>query len=156
MPQLSAHTVFEIGLRSFPWGRLLTPAAFIVGGLLLFRFCRNKQIYQVTGIIVASLASIILLISLDIFVPNFVRLRRVYTSGKTSIVEGIVENFQPAPALGPARESFSVHGIPFSYNVLDDTPCFHNAPLRGGPIRAGMNVRIHYNDGCIQRVDVQR
>lgn len=148
--------VFEIGLRSFPWVRMLQPVLFIAIGLLLFRFCRNKQIYQAAGIIVASLASVFLLILLVVFVPNFVRLRSAYISGRTSVVEGIVENFRPAPALGPARESFSVRGVVFSYNALDDTPYFHNAPLRNGPIRDGMDVRIHHNDGCIQRVDVRR
>jgi hypothetical protein len=59
-----------------------------------------------------------------------------------------------APALGPAIESFSVSGTPFSYNALDDTPCFHNAPVHRGPIREGLNVRLHYYEGCIQRVEV--
>jgi hypothetical protein len=150
------QTVFELGLRSFPWARVLHPMPFIVIGLLLFRFCRIKQIYQVMGIIVASLASIFFLISLVVFVPHFVKLRSAYVSGRTSVVEGVVENFRPAPALGPARESFSVRGVIFSYNVLDDTPCFHNVPLHGGPIRAGSDIRIHYNDECIQRVDLRR
>jgi len=156
MTQVSVQMVFEIGLRSFPWPRILHPVPFIVIGLLLSRFCRNRQIYQVTGIIVASLATIVFLISLVVFIPNFVRLRSAYVTGRTSVVEGVVENFRPAPALGPARESFSVRGVSFSYNALDDTPCFHNAPLHGGPVRSGMAVRIHYYDGCIQRVDVQR
>ncbi len=150
------QTVFELGLRSFPWARVLHPMPFIVIGLLLFRFCRSKQIYQAVGIIVASLASIFLLVSLVVFVPHFVKLRSAYVSGRTSVVEGVVENFRPAPALGPARESFSVRGVIFSYNVLDDTACFHNGPLHGGPIRAGSDIRIHYNDECIQRVDVRR
>jgi hypothetical protein len=35
-----------------------------------------------------------------------------------------VENFHPAPPLAPAKESFSVKQIVFSYNALDPTPCF--------------------------------
>ena len=103
----------------------------------------------------ASLASLFLLISLVIFIPNFIKLRSAYVSGKSAIVEGAVENFRPAPTIGPARESFSVQGIIFSYNVLEDTPCFHDVPLHGGPIRGGLDVRIHYNEGCIQRVDIR-
>jgi hypothetical protein len=150
------QTVFELGLSSFPWARVVHPMPFIVIGLLLSRFCRIKQIYQVMGIIVASLASIFLLVSLAVFVPHFVRLRSAYVSGRTSVAEGVVENFRPAPALGPASESFSVRGVIFSYNVLNDTPCFHNVPLHGGPIRAGSDIRIYYNEECIQRVDVRR
>jgi hypothetical protein len=156
MTQANYQTVFEMGLSSFPWARVLHPVPFIVIGLLLFRFFRSKQIYQVMGVITASLGSILFLLSLIIFVPNFVRLRSAYVSGRSSVVEGVVENFRPAPTLGPARESFSVRGVVFSYNVLDDTPCFHNAPLHGGPIRGGSDIRIHYKDGCIQRVDVQQ
>jgi hypothetical protein len=150
------QTVFELGLRSFPWVRVLHPMPFIVIGLLLFRFCRSRQVYRVMGLFGVLLGSIFFLISLIIFVPNFVKLRSAYVSGGSSVVEGVVEDFRPAPTFGPARESFSVRGVVFSYNVLDDTPCFHNAPLHSGPIRAGSNIRIHYNDGCIQRIDVRR
>ena len=93
----------------------------------------------------SSLASIFFIISLAVSITQFVRLRSAYVSGRSSVVEGVVEDFQSAPALGPAWESFSVRGIIFSYNALDDTPCFHNAPIHGGPIQGGLDVRIHYN-----------
>lgn len=156
MVQIDSQMVFQIGLRSFPWARVLHPLPFAVVGFLLFRFCRSKRIYQVTGLVVASLALVFLLVALVAFVPSFLKVRSAYLSGRSSVVEGVVEDFRQAPELGPARESFSVRGIIFSYNALDDTPCFHNAPLHEGPIRGGMDVRIHYNDGCIQRVDVLR
>jgi hypothetical protein len=156
MTETTYKTIFELGLASFPWARVLHPLPFILIGLLLFRFCRSRPIYRVTGLIVAPLASILFLISLILFIPNYVRLRSSYGSGRSSVVEGIVENFQPAPRSGPARESFSVRGATFSYNALDDTPCFHNAPIHGGPIRDGLDIRILYKDGCIQRVEVRR
>jgi hypothetical protein len=154
--QGAPHLVFEVGLRSFPWARVLHPLAFSVVGFLLFRFCRGKQIYQVTGLVVASLASVFFLVALVVFVPNFLNVRSAYLSGRSSVVEGVVEDFVQTPEPSPARESFSVKGIVFSYNALDDTPCFHNAPFNGGPLRGGMDVRIHYTDGCIQRLDVLR
>ena len=156
MTQATYQTVFELGLGSFPWARLLHPVFFIVIGLLLFRFGRSRQIYQAMGLIGASLGTIFFLIALLVFIPNFVKVRSAYVAGRSSVVEGVVENFRPAPALGAARESFSVSGVVFSYNALDDTPCFHNAPIHGGPLRAGLEIRIRYNDWCIQRVDVRR
>lgn len=88
------------------------------------------------------------------FVPNFLTLRSVYVSGKSEIVEGVVRDFHAAPQLGPARESFSVGDESFTYNSLDETPCFHDTPIHRGPIHEGLNVRIHYHDGCIQKVEV--
>jgi hypothetical protein len=122
--QTDYRTVFEIGIKSFPWGASLHPIPFIVLGVLLVRFAKSKQIYQIAGAVGAIFATLFLLIAAVSFVPNFVKLRHSYRSGQSSIVEGIVENFHPAPVLGAARESFSVHGIVFSYNVLDATPVF--------------------------------
>jgi hypothetical protein len=102
---------------------------------------------------VAALATIIFLLVAVNLVPNFIDCRRVFRSGDSSIVEGIVENFHPASPLGAAEESFSVNGVTFSYNALDLTPCFHNAPLHKGPIRSGLAIRIYYKDGSIQRLD---
>jgi hypothetical protein len=100
------------------------------------------------------MASIFLLISLLAFIPNFVKLRSAYVSGKSLVVAGVVQDFRPAPALGPATESFSVNGVSFSYYAGADTPCFTNAPFRKGPIRNGLNVRVHYYKDCIQRFEV--
>ena len=106
------------------------------------------------GVFLVSIASLILLASLMVFIPNFAELRGAYVSGKSLLVEGVVQDFRPAPTIGPAEESFSVQGVLFSYNALDNTPCFHNAPFHGGPIREGLDVRIHYYGDCIQRVEV--
>jgi hypothetical protein len=150
------NTVFEIGFRSFPWNVLFHPVPFILIGLLLFRFGKGKQIYLATGIILAAVAAIFVLIGAISLVPKFVEIRHSYKTGNSSSVEGIVENFHAAPALGAAEESFSVRGVKFSYNTLEPTPCFHNGPFRKGPIRAALDVRIFYQDGCIQRVDIRK
>jgi hypothetical protein len=110
----------------------------------------------VFGVLVAGMASLFLFLSLVIFIPKFFELRSAYVSGKSEIVEGAIQKFNPAPALGPSIESFSVGDASFLYNALDSTPCFHNAPIGKGPICEGLNVRIHYNEGCIQRVEFLR
>jgi hypothetical protein len=148
------ETIFELRFCSFPWTRVIQPLIFLTVGLLLIPIFKTKKFYVVVGVFVASMASLFLLISLVTFVPNFVKLRTAYVSGKSLIVEGIVKDFRPAPTIGPARESFSVDGIVFAYNALDDSPCFHNAPFRRGPVREGLDVRIHYYKGCIQRIEV--
>jgi hypothetical protein len=154
MTQAGYHTAFEIGFGTFPWARILHPLIFVTIGLLLVLFFRQKQIYFVMGIIGIALGALFLLTLLFTFVPRFFDLRNDYMSGRTSVVEGVVKEFRAAPSIGPARESFSVQGMRFSYNALEDTPCFHNAPIHAGPLREGLDVRIHYNDLCIQRVDI--
>ena len=149
------QSIFEIGLGSFPWARVAHPLIAFAIGLLLLCFSRSNKIFLVMGLFGVSFGTLLSVISLITFVPVFINDRKVYVSGKSLVVEGVVEDFRQAPALGPARESFSVRGVNFSYNVLDDTPCFHDAPLHGGPIRDGLDVRIHYTNGCIQRVDVR-
>jgi len=128
----------------------------LVVGLPLFLFGMRKPLYRYIGAAVACFGILVMVLATITFVPEYVSLRGAYARGESSIVQGVVEDFRPAPALGPARESFSVHGIEFHYNTLDATPCFHNAPFGKGPIRPGLEVRILYKDRCIQRVDVRR
>ena len=155
MTQESYQTIFELGYSSFPWASVARPVVFVAIELLLAWLFRKKMFYFIFGGFVASMASIMLLTSMVVLVPHFVECHSAYVSGKSIVVDGVVENFHPAPAIGPAAESFTVRGILFSYNKLDYSPCFHNAPLRGGPIRDGLHVRIHYNDECIQRVELR-
>jgi tellurite resistance protein TehA-like permease len=156
MTQDGYQTVFEIGLRSFPWAGLLHPAPFILIGLLLVRFSRGRQLYQIAGAVGAILATFFFLLLATSFVPDFLKFRHAYKSGESLIVEGVVENFKPAPTMGALKESFSVHGIAFSYYLYSNSPCFHNAPAYRGPVRPGMIVRIFYSDRCIQRVDIRK
>jgi len=154
MPADNYQTIFELGFRSFPWARMIQPLAFLIIGLMFIRLHNNRKVFIVVGVFVASMASLILLTSLVIFVPDFFKLRSAYVSGKSAIVQGVIKDFHRAPTTGPATESFLVNGVNFSYNALDATPCFHNKPFHHGPIREGLEIRIHYFGGCIQRIDV--
>jgi hypothetical protein len=156
MPQQNYQTVFQIGFASFPWLGLLPPGLIIVAGCALIRFNGGKQIRLAVGWLVIAFSLLFSLAVIGVRVPGFISAWRSYRVGNGSVIEGTVEDFHPMPVLGPANESFSVNGIAFSYNVLDDTPCFHNSPPHLGPIHSGLYVRIYYNDRCIQRVDVRR
>jgi|SRR5208282_1446155 len=156
MTSTTYQTVFELGLRSFPWGALLHPTIFIAIGLVLVRFSGGRKYLQLVagaGALFGVLGFLLLAIR---YVPEFIQARHAYATGDTSVIQGKVEDFHPMPALGPAKESFSVAGVGFSYYVADSTPCFHNDPPHKGPIHSGLDVRIYYNDHCIQRVDVRR
>ena len=154
--QASYQTVFEMGFRTFPWGRVAHPLVFVAIGLVLGALLKRKPGYRLFMFSMALFAALFVVLGLVNFIPRFIALRSTYVSGKSSIVEGVVENLHPAPTIGPANESFSVSGIQFSYSALDDTPYFHDAPSHETPIREGSHVRIHYNGDCIQRVEVAR
>jgi hypothetical protein len=156
MAQTNYQTIFEIGFRTFPWTGVVRPLILVACGALLAVVFKRKPFYRFTGVFGSSFGLLVFILLLITFVSNFVKLRSAYRSGTSSIIEGVVENFHPAPVLGPAEESFLVQGTIFSYNAMDDTPCFHNAPIHAGPIRNGLDVRVYYNDGCIQRVDIRR
>jgi hypothetical protein len=156
MMQANYQTIFEIGPKSFPWVQLLHPIPFAVIGLILIRFSRRRRIIQVFAGVVVSFAFLFFLILAPVLLADYVKHRRAYVNGKSSMVQGAIEDFHPMPMLGAALESFTVNGVQFSYNVLDATPCFHNAPPHKGPVRPGLDVRIYYEDGCIQRVDIKK
>lgn len=58
------------------------------------------------------------------------------------VVEGQVDNFTVL-ASGKG-ESFTVEGTQFSYSEFSDSEGFHNTSAYGGPMKAGLFVRIHY------------
>lgn len=149
------QTIFEIGVRSFPWSAFLNPSLCILLGVALYRFSK-RQFFKAFGFGAILVGWLFFLMEVISLIPKSVQLRSAYVKGQTSVVDGPVENFHPMPVLGPSKESFSVRTVSFSYYVGDFTPCFTNTPEHRGPIRAGLTVRIFYNDGCIQRVDIPK
>jgi hypothetical protein len=146
-------TVFELGIRSFPWSEIVGPILFGIVGLAFFRFSKREMLRVIGGLMFAFGTLLGVLCITEI--PRFIELRRAYADGQSYVVEGLVENFQPTPYLGAQRESFSVGGVNFSYSPGDSTPCFTDAPPNKGPIRQGQFVRVHYDKGCIQRVEIR-
>lgn len=71
------------------------------------------------------------------------------------VVEGRVEYFTPMPYEGKALESFSVRGVKFEYSDFVLTSGFNNTASHGGPIQEGLQVRIHYVDNIILKLEIQ-
>jgi hypothetical protein len=150
------QTVFEIGLRSFPWAIFVVPTLFIIAGGALVRYPRGKQIRQAVGGILIILSILFIVLMAGGAVTDFIEARYDYSRGHFSVIEGAVENFHPMPHEGHQQESFTVNGVAFFYSDFDSSPCFRNASSRGGPIRPGLAVRIAYHQGCILRLDIRR
>ena len=80
------RTVFELGFRSFPWSTVSGPLLFIGISFLLIklsRFVKRKTLYFATGVFVGSIATIIFVVLLITIVPDFLKLRNAYVSGKS-------------------------------------------------------------------------
>jgi hypothetical protein len=149
------RTLFEIGFRTFPWLNAFQPLVFVAIGFALFRFS-TSQYKKAIGSVMGVFAIVFTILATTAILPKALEQRTHYLSGESATVEGVVQNFRGAPQLGPARESFTVGGVLFSYNALDATACFHNAPIHRGPIRDDLTVRITYSSACIQKVEVLR
>jgi hypothetical protein len=149
------QTVFEVGWRTFPWKDFVGPLLFGIVGIVFAKTAGRNGLWQGIGFLMMlggfGMAAVLFTADEDVWQTA----RADYLRGDTKVVEGTVENFQPAPYVGSIRESFTVGKVTFVYYPGSSTPCFANAPLRRGAIRSGAVVRIHYFEGCIQRVDIQ-
>jgi hypothetical protein len=94
-------------------------------GLLLLRFSKAQRAQLIAGLAILLGAFLALLVSISV-IPFVFIMRNDFASGKTTAIEGAIENFRPALKIGPATESFSVGDVTLTYNTLDDSPCFHN------------------------------
>jgi hypothetical protein len=79
-----------------------------------------------------------------------------FETGKYSVAEGVVTDFHPMPYEGHDDECFSVSGRRFCYSDYMETPGFHNASSHGGPIHAGLQLRVSYSFGSILKLEVPR
>jgi hypothetical protein len=84
------------------------------------------------------------------------RLHQAYRDGHYATVEGRVEDFRPMPYEGHQDECFSVQTVRFCYSNYEVTPGFNNATSHGGPVRAGLPVRVSYIGGNIIRLEIRR
>ena len=79
-----------------------------------------------------------------------------FETGHYALVEGVVTDFHPMPYEGHEDECFSVATQRFCYSDYIVTPGFRNTASHGGPIRAGLRVRIAYSFDTILRLEVAR
>jgi len=72
------------------------------------------------------------------------------------VVEGVVTNFKPMPAAGHTMERFCVSEQCFAYSDYVVTGGFNNTSSHGGPIRAGLEVRVSYVGNSIVKLEVAK
>ena len=82
------------------------------------------------------------------------RLRAAEQQGELRTVEGPVQDFHPMPWSGHAMERFCVQGRCFAYSDFVVTAGFHRTAAYGGPMRAGLPVRVSYLGDAIVKLEV--
>jgi hypothetical protein len=75
-------------------------------------------------------------------------------SGRASVVQGIVSEFEPMPYAGHTQERFCVEGKCFAYSDFMATAGFNNTSSHGGPIKSGLPVRITFVGNTIIKLEV--
>jgi hypothetical protein len=87
-------------------------------------------------------------------VGGYLELSSALRNGRCQVVEGIVSDFHSMPHSGHDKEWFIVGGKRFEYSDYNVTPGFNQTSSHGGPIRKGLNIRVHYQGDSIARLEV--
>jgi hypothetical protein len=86
-------------------------------------------------------------------------LSRAYRERTYQVAEGTIENFQTPRCRAKGGESFEVNGVGFHYSDGRVQMGFRQTQCSGGPMRAGLYVRIWYVDRTsrhILRLEIRR
>jgi hypothetical protein len=152
--------IADVGYRGWPSVRI--GAAFAVAGFLMLMFYRYLPLWPITSekfkkgfaILCAGFATLWTLIAFVGTYTEYWKLNQARKTGMYEVVEGRVEDFIPMPYGGHAYESFRVGSKTFRYSDYHFTAGFNNTASHGGPIKAGLQVRISHVDSVILRLEV--
>jgi len=87
---------------------------------------------------------------------DYACLSKAIDSARVSVVEGVVNQFQPMPYTGHAMEHFCVNANCFAYSDYVITAGFNHTSSHGGPIREGLPVRVTFVGSTIVKLEVAR
>jgi len=150
-------TVFDFTQKTFPWWNWASPLIFVAIGILFIAVVpkiSDKKRAKPFGWIFVVLGSFFAVLT---FSSDWSEYRDAVTAvneHRSSVVEGPVQDFQPMPYEGHQDECFRVQGVQFCYSDYVSTAGFNQSASHGGPIRAGLPVRITYYNGAILKLEV--
>jgi hypothetical protein len=162
---MTFKTVFDAGQQGYAtaWFPAFGLIFVAVGALLVFRPALMQRLMPsgpqgAARVIFSGFFFIFALLWTAVsFLATFLQYQTVasdLSAGRYSVVEGPVANFVPMPYDGHPQESFTVKGHRFSYSDAILTSGFNNTASHGGPIRAGLYVRISYSGNLILRLEI--
>jgi hypothetical protein len=159
-PDMEYRVVFDLSAMGYDW-RLpasgLIFVAFAAGVLLLRSWGMLKPSNRFDAVfpyLFGGFAVYWTLFAFGSTYGEYRSLRGAMASGQAQVVEGVVEDFVPMPPEGHALESFTVGGHHFAYSDYFETGAFNQTASHGGPIRAGLPVRVTFVGDDIVRLEV--
>ena len=157
----SWHMAYDVAKQGYD-GQLFVLLALILAGLITIGFVlylnRHRASVRASIILVGLIfGSIIGLLGVsNVFYQRWRCINWIQTN-RYSVIEGEVKNFVPMPYDGHANESFVVNGVRFEYSDYNlSSGGFNNTASHGGPIKAGLWVRIAYNHDVILRLEIRK
>ena len=160
---MNYHTVFDIAAAGFKsWSFPAFGLIFVAIGAILF--VRRRSLpgrWSERPRASAAFAGVYLAFAVFWTATAFLStygeyrsLSEAERSGQVQVVEGRVADFRPMPAAGHAMERFCVADACFEYSDFVVTGGFNNTSSHGGPIRAGLAVRVSHVHGRIVKLEV--
>lgn len=149
-------TVFDISQKPFEWWWPAFCFFFAIIGIAFIKFGDrlgvSKDVKWV-GWFFVIFGSGTTLAVLSLTYSTYREYLNVYRTGQYSVAEGVVEDFHPMPYEGHQSECFRVDKAKFCYSDYEVSPGFNQSASHGGPIRAGLPVRIaYYQDGLQESI----
>jgi hypothetical protein len=151
------RTVFEISQKGFTWWFALVGLLPAIPGAVIWHKRKTHRLPGRAIWVSYVLPGFAVLWVCLVSVPegiSYLKLQKAYRMGRYSTVEGTVADFRPMPSAGHSAECFRVKTQEFCYGDNIISPGFNNDIVHGGPIRAGLPVRIAYVGDDILRLDV--
>ncbi len=153
---MEPKAIFDVATKPFDWQPIVVSAALFSGGLLALigeKFRLGQTAIKSAGYF---------LIALGIGTACYVSIGwqvarreciKVIASGHYGVVQGTVEDFMPMYYDGRRKESFRISDHTFRYSDNRTSTCFNQPWAHGGPIRAGLSIKISFVGSCILRIE---
>lgn len=160
---LHYRVVFDLNTAGYTgWSFLLIGVLFcVLGSFLVFkpsalpsRWQQHPRASRLFALVFLGFSVLWAMLVGSNSVLHYRHLVAALNDGSAKRIEGRVERFQPMPFGGHSLEKFCVETVCFAYSDYVISGGFNQTASHGGPIRAGLPVRITYMDDTIVRLEV--
>ena len=155
---MSYVTLFDVSQTAFHWAYPSYGLLFLLAGLILVfvisRWSRRKS-PRVMGFVMIVFSAGWTASAMYATHRDYMECMDAFRRNQVTVFEGVVEDFRIAPYEG-MDECFRVQSATFCYSDESVQPGFHQTGAHGGPIHAGLAVRITAYHRNILKLEARR